>query len=151
MVSAAGGGVRAVLVLAFARLRHRPASWLLVALGVAGATVLPVLTRNSSTIVAAQALRHGIAALPPGQRSLTVSYNGLGLTPDDLATLDRQARARLAGLSARPARSELLFRPLADAAGGTFSLGATDDLARAVRIMSGRLPTSCQPQRCEVV
>jgi hypothetical protein len=143
--------VRAVLVLAWARLRHRPASWLLVAFGVAGATLLPVLTRNSSTIVAAQALRHGIAALPAGQRSLTVSYNGLVLTPDDLATLDGQARDRLAGLSARPARRELLYRPLADAAGGTFSLGATDDLAGAVRVTSGRLPVSCQPQRCEVV
>ena len=143
--------MRAVLFLAWARLRHRPASWLLVALGVAGATVLPVLTAGSSTIVAAQALRHGIAALPPGQRSLTVSYGALVLTPDDLATLDGQARARLSGLSAAPARRQLLYRPLADAAGGTFSLGATDDLMGAVRLTAGRAPASCAPRRCEVL
>jgi hypothetical protein len=52
--------MRAVLFLAWARLRHRPTRWLLVALGMAGAAVLPVLTANSSSIVAAQALRHGI-------------------------------------------------------------------------------------------
>jgi hypothetical protein len=143
--------VRAVLYLAWARLRHRPVSWLLVALGVAGASVLPVLTSNSSTIVAAQALRHGIAALPPGQRSLTISYNALVLRPEDLATLDHQARARLSGLSAAPARRELLYRTLADTAGGTFSLGATDDLMGAVRLTAGRAPASCQPRRCEVL
>jgi hypothetical protein len=143
--------VRAALFLAWARLRYRPASWLLVALGMAGATVLPVLTRNSSTIVAAQALRHGIAALPAGQRSLTVSVNGLVLAPDELATVDRQARGRLSGLSAQPARRELLYRTLADAAGGTFALGAADDLAGAVRLTGGRLPGSCRPDRCEVL
>src|SRR6266700_923747 len=143
--------MRVALFLAWARLRYRPASWLLVALGMAGATVLPVLTRNSSTIVAAQALRHGIAALPPGQRSLTVSFNGLALPPDELATLDRQARGRLSGLSAAPARRELLYRPLADAAGGTFSLGAADGLPGAVRLTAGRLPTSCRLDRCEVL
>jgi len=143
--------MRVALFLAWARLRYRPASWLLVALGMAGATVLPVLTRNSSTIVAAQALRHGVAALPPGQRSLTVSFNGLALPPDELATLDSQARGRLSGLSAAPARRELLYRPLADAAGGTFSLGAADGLPGAVRLTAGRLPTSCRLDRCEVL
>jgi hypothetical protein len=141
----------AVLFLAWARLRHRPARWLLVALGMAGAAVLPVLTANSSSIVAAQALRHGIEALPAGQRSLTVSYASVQLAPTDLAALDGQARARLSGLSAQPARRQLLYRRLADAAGGTFILGAADRLAGAVRITSGRAPTECRPERCEVL
>src|SRR6266487_2631424 len=143
--------MRSVLFLAWARLRHRPARWLLVALGMAGATVLPVLTSTSSSIVAAQALRHGIAALPAGERSLTVSYVGLQTAPATLATVDGQARARLAGLSSHPARRQLLYRQMADTAGATFFLGGTDDLPGAVRITSGRAPASCRPDHCEVV
>src|SRR2546429_6747204 len=123
--------MRAVLFLAWARLRRRPARWLLVALGMAGAAVLPVLTANSSSIVAAQALRHGIEALPAGQRSLIVSYDAIQLAPADLAALDGQARGRLSGLSAQPARRQLLYRRLADTAGRSFLLGAADDPARA--------------------
>src|SRR5204862_84091 len=55
------------------------------------------------------------------------------------------------GLSARTARRQLLYRPLADVAGGTFGLGAADDLDHAVRITQGRAPASCRPERCEVV
>src|SRR5256714_14639509 len=131
------GSRAAVLFLAWARLRHRPARWLLVALGMAGAAVLPVLTANSSSIVAAQALRHGIEALPAGQRSLTVSYDALQLAPADLAALDGQARARLTGLSAQPARRQLLYRRLADAAGGPFIPRAAHPLTGAVRITAG--------------
>src|SRR2546423_15445724 len=141
--------MRAVLSLAWARLRHRPARWLLVALGMAGAAVLPVLTANSSSVVAAQARRHGIEALPAGQRSLTVSYDALQLAPADLAALDGQARARLIGLSAQPARRQLLYRRLADAAGGSFILGAADQLTGAVRITGGRAPPGCPPPRRE--
>ena len=53
--------MRAVVSLAWARLRHRPARWLLVALGVAAATVLPVSAQATSTVVSGQALRHGLA------------------------------------------------------------------------------------------
>src|SRR2546423_14453187 len=116
--------MRAVLFLAWARLRHRPARWLLVALGMAGAAVLPVLTANSSSIVAAQALRHGIEALPAGQRSLTVSYDAPQPAPADPAALDPHARARRTGLSAQPARRQLLYRRLAAAPGASFIPGA---------------------------
>src|SRR2546423_6477665 len=145
------GSLAAVLFLAGARLRHRPARWLLVALGMAGAAVLPVLTANRSSIVAAKALRRGMEALPAGQRSLTVSYDALQLARADLAALDGQARARLTGLSAQPARRQLLYRRLADAAGGSFILGAADQLTGAVRITGGRAPTGCRPERCEVL
>src|SRR2546423_11729091 len=145
------GSLAAVLFLAGARLRHRPARWLLVALGMAGAAVLPVLTANRSSIVAAKALRRGMEALPAGQRSLTVSYDALQLARADLAALDGQARARLTGLSAQPARRRRLYRRLAEAAGGSFSLGAAGQLPGAVRITAGRAPTGCRPERCEVL
>ncbi|HKS49155.1 MAG TPA: hypothetical protein VJT49_29405 [Amycolatopsis sp.] len=138
-------------VLAWARLRYRPARRLLVSLGVAAATLLPVLAEGSSAIAVSQSLRHGIQQLDPGERSLVVSFSGMELPGNRLALMDRETRDQLAGLAAQPARAELLFRQLADAANGSFFLGAVDDLTGAVRITSGRAPTSCEPQRCEVV
>lgn len=139
------------LSLAWARLRYRPARWLLVCAGVATATVLPVAAQGSSSVVAAQALRHGVAELDPGQRSLIVSYPDVRLPSDRLAAMDRQVRAGLAGLASGPVRAQLLFRRIADGSGGSYFLGAAEDLTSAVRITSGRAPTSCTPQRCEVV
>jgi hypothetical protein len=138
-------------VLAWARLRHRPARWLLVCLGVAAATVLPVLAEGSAGLVAGQALRHGVAQLDPGQRSLIVSFPALRLPAGELAGLDSEVRQRLAGLAGGPTRAQLLFRRIADSAGGTYFLGAADDLLSAVRVTSGRAPVGCTPQRCEVV
>ncbi|HET6211777.1 MAG TPA: hypothetical protein VFE14_02780 [Micromonosporaceae bacterium] len=140
-----------VPALAWARLRHRPARWLLVCLGVAAATMLPVLAEGSAGLVAGQALRHGIEQLAPGQRSLIVSFPGLRLGDDELAQMDHAVRDRLAALAAGPTRAELLFRRIADPSGGTYFLGAADELSSAVRITEGRAPASCTPQRCEVV
>ena len=62
--------MRVVLSVAWARLRHRPARWLLVCLGVAAATVLPVTAQGTASVVAAAALSHGVESLPAGDRSL---------------------------------------------------------------------------------
>lgn len=140
-----------MLFLAWARLRYRPARRLLVCLGVATASVLPVLAEGSSAIVTAQSLRHGVERLEPGQRSLIVSYSALELPAAELASLDRATRDLLSSLTVHPTRAQLLFRRIADGAGGTYFFGAADDLRSAVRLTSGRLPEACTPQRCEVV
>jgi hypothetical protein len=143
--------MRFVAFFAWARLRHQPARWLLVALGVATATVLPILAENSATIVAAQAVRYGVAQLDPGQRSLIASSWGLRLAPADLQRINNEVRRRLAPLAATPPRAELLYGRLSEGAGSTYFFAAADDLPTAVRVTSGRAPTSCTPQRCEVV
>ena len=143
--------MRVVPALVWARLRHRPLRSVLVVLGLAIATVLPVVAQGSGTVVASQALRHGIAGLPAGQRSLIVSYPGIVLSSDELAHLDSESRAGLARLSSAPVHRQLLFRRIADASGASFFLGAADDLVGSVRITSGRAPASCTPVRCEVV
>jgi hypothetical protein len=143
--------VRFVALLAFRRLGYRPARWLLVALGVAAATVLPVLAQNSGTLVAAQAVRYGIAQLDPGQRSLVATKYSLSLPESTLDVLGAEVRRRIAPLTDTPPRAELLYGRLSLGAGGTYFFAATDNLASAVRVTSGRAPASCTPQRCEVV
>jgi hypothetical protein len=143
--------MRFVALFAWARLRHRPTRWLLVAVGVAVATVLPVLAESSASIVATQAVRYGVAQLDPGQRGLIASTYGIAQSPDALQKMNDEVRRELAPLAAQPPRAELLYGRLAEGAGATYFFGAVDDLRTAVHITSGRAPTSCTPQRCEVV
>jgi hypothetical protein len=140
-----------VLALGWARLRFRPLRRLLIVLGVAAATALPVAAQGSAQVVAAQAVQYGVGQLPAGQRSLIVSTAGIELAGSDLAALDRRSRVALARLTDAPVRLEMLYRQIGDQHGGTFFLGAVDALAQTVRVTQGRLPASCTAQRCEVV
>jgi hypothetical protein len=140
-----------VLAVALARLRYRPLRWILIAAGVAAAALLPVLTASTSQVTAAEALRHGMAQLDPGQRSLVVSYAAGPRTGAELAALNSEVDGQLSRLSAGRVGRQLLFRRISDGAGGTFYLAATDTVRDAVALTSGRLPSSCTPQRCEVV
>jgi hypothetical protein len=140
----------AVLALIASRARAYAGQWALVALGVAIATSVPILTSASTRVASAGALEHGLAALPAGQRSLTVSDNGF-LSARELGTADAVVRDELGKLSESAPLRQMVFRRLSNGKGSQLTLGAADDLARVVRLVSGRLPASCTPQRCEVV
>ena len=140
----------AVGQLTWARLRHRPARWLLLSLGVALALLLPVLSAATGQLVAARTLSNAIDRLPVGERTVIASYGGTA----DTAAQQRDSelvRTGITTLTSRPIGHQMLFGELADGVGETYRLGATDDLARQVRLTGGRLPRSCTPQRCEVV
>jgi hypothetical protein len=142
--------VGAVGQLTWARLRHRPGRWLLLALGVALALLLPVVSAATGQLVAARTLSNAIDGLPAGERTVIASYGG---TADPSAQQRDSALVRtgITALTSRPIGHQMLFGELADGVGETYRLGATDDLAQQVRLTSGHLPTSCTPQRCEVV
>jgi hypothetical protein len=139
-----------VLALIGGRARAYAGQWALVAVGVAIATSVPVLTSASTRVASAGALEHGLAELPAGQRSVTVSANGF-LTPAELSRTDAVVRSRLDRLTATAPLRQMVFHRLSDSRGGQLTLGAVDHLGSAVRLVSGRFPTSCTPQRCEVV
>ena len=132
------------------RARAYAGQWALVAVGVAIATSVPVLTSASTREASAGALEHGLAALPAGQSSLTVSDNGF-LSATQLIAADAIVRNQLGKLSEAAPLRQMVFRRLSNGRGAQLTLGAADDLPHAVRLVSGRLPTSCTPQRCEVV
>jgi len=142
--------VAAVGQLTWARLRHRPDRWVLLVVGVALALALPVVSAATGRLVAARTLSNAIEQLPTGERTVIASYGG---TTDPAAQRhdDALVRTRLASLTSRPVSHQMLFGELADGAGRTYRLGATDDLAHQVRLTGGRLPRSCSPGRCEVV
>jgi hypothetical protein len=142
--------VSAVLALIAARARAYAGQWALVALGVAIAAAVPVLSSASTRVASSGALEHAIAELPAGQRSVTVSYNGY-LRGAELQGADQAVRTELRQLSTVSPLRQMVFRRLSDGHGSELTLGAADHLDRAVRLVSGHLPASCTPQRCEVV
>jgi FtsX-like permease family protein len=133
-----------------ARLRAAGGRQVAVVVALATAAVIPVVVAASAVITADGALGHGLAGLPVGERSVTVSYTG-HLDPAQDQGIDQKVRSRLPALIDGPVRRLVQYRVLADSTGRGFVLAGTDGLASAVRVSSGRLPRSCTPTRCEVV
>ncbi|HET9655601.1 MAG TPA: hypothetical protein VFP72_09620, partial [Kineosporiaceae bacterium] len=138
------------LDLLLARARHAGPRWLLVTAGLAVAAVLPVLAQAVTAVTADAALRQGLAALPPGRASITVSYNGLP-DPAQQRALDAAVTGQLPRVTGAAAHRELIFREISDGHGGSYTLGAADRLYTQVSLVSGRMPTTCTPTHCEVV
>ncbi|HET7901355.1 MAG TPA: hypothetical protein VFL59_09220 [Candidatus Nanopelagicales bacterium] len=133
-----------------ARIRHRPGRWILVALGVALALALPVVSAATGRVVATRALESAVAALPVGERTVIAAYGG-ARDPELQKRDDALVRDGVGRLTSSPLVHQMLFGELADATGGIYRVAASDALASQVRLTSGRLPTSCTPTRCEVV
>ena len=95
------------------------------------------------------ALPISVAALAPAQRSFRVDAFGLPLG-QSYAAADRTVRKTLDPLASEPPLRGEFFRRLG--VGGSFvQLASIDRLRLHFRLRSGRLPATCEPQRCEVL
>jgi len=129
----------------------RPAAFVLAAAGVALAACALATVSAASLVVKDRAVGRAIAALPPDQRAVRVTWVGVSTIPaDSFASLDRQVRSVTRPLGTRPPTAVVLYR---DTRFGKqiVRLGAVNGIGRAVALRSGRLPQSCVPGRCEVV
>ncbi|HYJ75280.1 MAG TPA: hypothetical protein VEV65_06745 [Kineosporiaceae bacterium] len=133
-----------------ARARRAGLRRLAVAAALGLGTALAVVSAAITAVTAEGALDAAVAGLPPGERSVTVATYGLP-DPQRVAGLDALVRRRLPELGSGPVLRQLLYRELGDTHHNTVVLGAADDLPGVVRPVSGRLPASCTPTRCEVV
>jgi hypothetical protein len=143
--------VVAVIFLAIARLWRGPLRWSLIVAGIAVATLLPLSAAATAADSSTQALHHGLAALPPGDQSIIVSYPNTVMARDEWNGFDAKVRAEVGTLTRAPVRAQMLFHQMNDGKGQGMFIGATDHLADAVSLTSGRLPAGCTPTRCEVV
>ena len=133
-----------------ARIRHRPGRWLLVAVGVALALALPVVSAATGRVVATRALESAVAALPVGERTVVAAYGGARDAAQQQAD-DALVRAEIGRLTSAPLVHQMLFGEIADPQGTVYRIAASDALASQVRLTSGRLPEQCTPTRCEVL
>jgi hypothetical protein len=142
--------VTVLVSLLAARARRAGVRRLAVAAALGLGTALAVVSAAVTAVTAEGVLDAAVAGLPAGERSVTVATFGLP-PPAQVAQLDTLVRRELPRLGAGPVRRELLYRELSDTHRNTVVLGGVDDLRAAVRLVSGRLPASCTPARCEVV
>jgi FtsX-like permease family len=136
------------LRLVLARLTSGGERLLLVSFGViAGAAVLAAVL-GGRLVMQDRALTLATAQLPADQRVIGVDwFGGYGGT---WRSLDRfVAPAMKSALGQEPARA-MIFRE-ASIQQRLVNLRAADDLGRYVKVLSGRLPTTCVPTHCEVL
>jgi hypothetical protein len=136
----------AVLHLALARALARPGRWLLAAAGIAAAVALLGIAAGAGAVAGERSARETLRGLPPSQRDLRVTWNG-GLP----AGIDRRARAALHRFTPSAQTRAVLFLPTEATPGPVVQLAGIDPIRRWVRMVSGRLPRTCGPTRCEVV
>ncbi len=141
--------MRVIAALALAGLRHRPLRWALLALGIAVASVLPVVAAGLRLTAQTAAIRAVVDEIPLPQRTV-LAVSSQTLEPAQRQLQDDAVRRRFADLGLTAAARVMMYRQLS-LAGSTFGLGAADALAVSVRLTSGRLPGTCTPTRCEVL
>jgi hypothetical protein len=140
------------LRLAAVRLSHRAGRTALLAAGVAaGATVLAVVL-GGSLVAQDEETARALSRVPAAQRAVTATYSDLGVVRrgETLGSTEPLVRRALAGIApTEPVR--VLQYKLVRIEGSLVNLAAIDEVARWVRLRSGRLPRTCTPERCEVV
>jgi hypothetical protein len=138
------------LRLAGLRLARRAPTTLLAAAGVAAGAAMLATVLAGAVVARDQRVGQALDEIPAAQRSVRADWFGVPDQADDRAELDRRARRTLAGVVAGDPASLVLFRE-STIAGTYFGLGAVDGLADWVTLRSGRLPSTCVPEHCEVV
>lgn len=138
------------LRLAGIRLTHRGPAVLLAAAGVAAGAAMLATVLAGTVVARDESVSRAVEEIPAAQRAVRAAWFGIPALDEDHAALDRQARETLARVVPDDPVSFVLFRESTIA--GTYAgLGAVDGLSNWVTLRSGRMPRTCEPERCEVV
>ncbi|SEQ60615.1 hypothetical protein [Microlunatus flavus] len=137
------------LALAWAGLRHRPGSWLLLALGAALAAVMPLAAVGLQERAAVGAVEQAVAAVPDASRGV-LAVTSRDLRGPELTGVSGRVQAGFADAGLLAPTRALAFRALS-LQGTDTTVAALDPLADEVALASGRLPASCAPTACEVL
>ena len=135
--------------LAWAEARHRPGPWLLLALGLALAAVMPLAAVGLQERAAVGAVEQGVEAVPEPARGV-LAVTSRDLRGPELAAVSAQVTTGLEHAGLPAPTGALAFRALS-LQGTDATAVALDRLAGHVTLTSGRLPTACSPTRCEVL
>ena len=110
-----------------------------------------IATVLAGTVVAKdESVGRAIEEIPAAQRALRAGWFGIPALTEGYSTLDESARKSLAGASKAEPAALVLYRE-STIAGRYIGLGAVDGLESWVTLRSGRMPRTCEPERCEVV
>ena len=135
------------LALVAARLRRGGERVALIAVGViAGAAVVAAVLAGR-LVMQDRALAQAVAQLAPGDRQVQVTWSGAS---NSFPRLDAFVAPKIQALTGAKPVAAMLFRE-ASIQGRLVNVRAANDLARWVKLVSGRLPAPCIPAHCEVL
>jgi hypothetical protein len=139
------------LWLARSRLARRGGRFLTVALGIAAGAALFTGVLAASTLVRDRSLARAVAAIPDDQRQVRAGWYGLlGAATGRGADYDAAVDRALTPLFHRKPVAEMAYRETSFG-GHLVDIAGVTGLGRFVHVESGRLPSACRPERCEVV
>ena len=136
--------------LASIRMTRRTPTALLAAAGVAAGAAMLATVLAGTVVARDESVGRAVEEIPAAQRAVRAAWFGIPALDEDHQGLERTAREAIADVVPTDPTAFVLFRESTIA--GTFlGLGAIDGLDDWVTLRSGRLPRTCEPDRCEVV
>jgi hypothetical protein len=119
----------------------------LIVLGVAAGAAVLAAVLGGRLVMQDRSLALATAQLQPADREVQVTWSG---AVDSFPRLNREVVPQLTRVTGAAPAAAMLFRE-SSIQGRLVNLRAADDLSRYVRLVSGRLPTTCIPSHCEVL
>ncbi len=143
--------MRFVAGLALRRFRSRGGSGLAASLGVAAAAAVLAAILVGTTVARDRSVSQAIDRLPTSTQSVRAVWFGVPAgDTESYRALSASAREAFSGARLRATVPIVLVRE--STVGGRYvGLSAIDGVGPHVRLLSGRLPRACRPERCEVL
>jgi hypothetical protein len=140
------------LRLAAVRLLHRRGRTALLAAGIAAGSAVLAVVIGGSLVAQDEQTSRALARVPAAQRTVTAVYSDLGVSRKGATLQSTEPLVRRALASVTPEKPvPVLQYKLLRIGGGLVNLAGMDGLDHWVRLRSGRFPSRCTPERCEVV
>jgi hypothetical protein len=138
------------LRLASVRIARRAPTALLAGAGVAAGAAMLATVLAGTVVARDESVGRAVEEIPAAQRAVRASWFGIPALDEDHAVLERTATQAIADVVPAKPTAFVVFRE-STIAGKFLGLGGVEGLADWVTLRSGRLPRTCEPERCEVV
>jgi hypothetical protein len=137
--------------LAWARLRKHSLRTLSSAVAISLGLLSLLLLQGISYSTSNSLVSYSLSKLAAGDRTLTLTSSKIIADPLLYQAIDTYLAKHLASLATGELTREVLYHERSDPHGTGFYFGAVENLSNSIRVTSGRLPTTCNPQLCEVI
>lgn len=94
---------------------------------------------------------YSLKELSAGDANLTINSSQVVRLTSQLSIIETSLSKQTARITNRILSHELIYTQLSDPHGIRYFLGASESINSGVKVLSGRLPSNCSPQMCEVI
>ena len=94
---------------------------------------------------------HSLKNLNRGEENITINSSQVITLASKYSDIDTYLEKKFRGIGSGSLTREVVYTQLTDPHGIRFYLGASTNLSGDVKLLSGRFPSICSPQNCEVI